>query len=52
MADTATPRAPGRNQKGSGSGGRGRGGENRGRNDRDEVMTSLISLYILIAYQK
>lgn len=36
MADTATPRAPGRNQKGSGSGGRGRGGENRGRNDRDE----------------
>jgi len=36
MADTATPRSPGRNPKGSG-GGRGRGGENRGRgNDRDE----------------
>lgn len=36
MADTATPRGPGKNQKGSG---RGRGGEGRGRgrsNDRDE----------------
>jgi small subunit ribosomal protein S5 len=37
MADTATPRAPGRNQKGSGSSGRGRGNESRGRNtERDE----------------
>ncbi len=37
MADTATPRSPGRNPKGSGGGGRGRGGDNRGRgNDREE----------------
>jgi len=47
MADTATPRSPGRNPKGAGAGaggGRGRGGENRGRggdnrqrgNERDE----------------
>lgn len=35
MADTQTPRSPGRNQKGGG--GRGRGGEGRGRgNDREE----------------